>query len=151
MTKNTEIENIIGNSSLDDENKIDIQIKSLIEKTFDYFDLKNYNEEEDKKNLLVIIKNEVKKRKKYDEESALCLDFIYECISNLLNLKNKSFKKNITETITKSSGKDYDTETQIGLKTVTSFKLGIIPMNMIFGKKLIMKGIENPEPSVIER
>ena len=40
---------------------------------------------------------------------------------------------------------------QIGLKTVTSFNLGIIPTDFIFGKKLILKGIEHPEPSVIER
>ena len=39
----------------------------------------------------------------------------------------------------------------IGLKTVTSFNLGIIPNDFIFGKKLILKGIEHPEPSVIER
>ena len=34
---------------------------------------------------------------------------------------------------------------------MTSFNLGIIPKAFIFGKKLILKGIENPESSVIER
>ena len=40
---------------------------------------------------------------------------------------------------------------KIGLKTVTSFNLGIVPNDYIFGKKLILKGIEHPEPSVLER
>ena len=37
------------------------------------------------------------------------------------------------------------------MKTITSFHLGILTLDFIFGKKLILKGIENPPPSVIER
>ena len=63
------------------------------------------------------------------------MNYIYEIILKLKKLK-KSFNHN---------------NKQIGLKTVTSFDLGIVPKAFIFGKKLILKGIENPDSSVIER
>jgi len=148
LTKNTEIENLIGASSLDDERKLEVQIKNLIDKTIFYFQLEReeneLDEKEDdiseeekfyKKKLEIIKKNIKNKKNKKKKE---CLAFIYECILNLQNLK-EYFKKN-----TKN-------QNQIGLRTVTSFNLGIIPTNFIFGKKLILKGIEHPEPSVIER
>ena len=72
---------------------------------------------------------------KNNKDNEECLNYIYECILKLQNLE-KSFNEN---------------NNQIGLKTVTSFNLGIIPTDFIFGKKLILKGIEHPEPSVIER
>ena len=128
LTKNTETENLIGTSSLDDKEKLGIQIKFLIDNAILYFhlDISRINEEEYDKKLEVIKKN---------RNSNECLNYIYECISKLKKLQ-KSFDIN-----------DY----QIGLKTVTSFNLGIVPKDFIFGKKLILKGIENPEPSVIER
>ena len=129
LTRNTEIENLIGTSSLDDENKLDIQIKDLEDSAILYFDLGtnklNENDNYDEKFRLI------KKKKK----EKLCLNYIYENISKLKNLK-RSFNQN---------------NEQIGLKTVTSFNLGIVPKAFIFGKKLILKGIENPESSVIER
>lgn len=44
LTKNIEIENLIGSSSLDDENKLDIQIKELIDNTIEYFFQSDSNE-----------------------------------------------------------------------------------------------------------
>ena len=129
LTKNTEVEHLIGSSSLDDEEKLELQIKNLIDKSIFYYhlDTKDLKLEDDYKEKLELIKNNIRN----DE----CLNFIYESILKLQNLK-KSFDKN-----------NY----QIGLKTVTSFNLGIVPIDYIFGKKLILKGIEHPEPSVIER
>ena len=130
LTKNTEIESLIGTSSLDDEKKLEQQINNLIDYTFDYFnldtnDLKN---DEDYKEKFEIIKNNINKNN-------TCIYYIYESILKLKHLK-ESFNKN---------------NDQIGLKTVISFNLGIIPIFFVFGKKLILKGIEHPEPSVLER
>lgn len=130
MTKNTEIESLIGTSSLDDEKKLEQQINNLIDYTFDYFnldtnDLKN---DEDYKEKFEIIKNNINKNN-------TCIYYIYESILKLERL-GESFNKN---------------NDQIGLKTVISFNLGIIPIFFVFGKKLILKGIEHPEPSVLER
>ena len=131
LTKNTETDNLIGMSSLDDENKLDIKINNLIDNAIFYFDLpanKGHNDDYEEKF------NNIKKYKKIGNN--LCLYYLYENIKKLKYLK-KSFRKRNTE--------------QIGLKTVTSFNLGIVPKAYIFGKKLILKGIENPESSVIER
>ena len=128
LTKNTETEHLIGTSSLDDENKLDIQIKYLIDNTIFYFklDSNGLNEDDYYEKFKLIKKN------RNDDQ---CLKYLYENIKKLKRLKS-SFNKNYH---------------QIGLKTVTSFNLGIIPKAFIFGKKLILKGIENPESSVIER
>ena len=128
LTKNTETDNLIGISSLDDESKIENQINYLIDNAIFYFylDAKNIDEKDYNKKFKLIKKN---------KNDSLCLRYIYENILKLKSLK-KSFNEN---------------NTQIGLKTVTSFNLGIIPKAFIFGKKLILKGIENPESSVIER
>ena len=131
LTKNTEIENLIGNSSLDNEEKLDIQIKKLIDMGIYYFHLEIENDE-DYESKLQLIKKERKKKQYFEKE---CLNYIYKCILKLQHLRN-SFDEN---------------NNQIGLKTVTSFNLGIIPIDFIFGKKLILKGLENPEPSVVER
>ena len=128
LTKNTETEHLIGTSSLDDEKKLETQINNLINNAIFYLhlDASKLNEEDYDGKLELIRKN---------KEDDICLNYIYESILKLINLK-KSFDEN------------YD---QIGLKTVTSFNLGIVPNDFIFGKNLILKGIENPEPSVIER
>ena len=130
LTKNTETENLIGTSSLDDEKKLEKQIKYLIENAILYFhlDSSKIKIEEDYEEKLYLIE----KNKNMNES----LNYIYECISKLTELK-RSF--------------DSSYNNQIGLKTVTSFNLGIVPKDFIFGKKLILKGIENPETSVIER
>ena len=128
LTKNTEIENLIGISSLDDENKLDIQINNLIENAIYYFDLGSKNIDIDKF-------DEKFKLIKQNKKDCKSLFYLYENIKKLKHLKN-SFNKNYY---------------QIGLKTVTSFNLGIVPKAFILGKKLILKGIENPEASVIER
>jgi hypothetical protein len=47
LTKNTETEHLIGTSSLDDENKLDIQIKYLIDNTIFYFKLDSNRLNED--------------------------------------------------------------------------------------------------------
>ena len=127
LTKNTETENLIGTSSLDDEKKLENQINNLIDDAILYFNLddKNIEKEEYNKKLEII---------KKDKDKHQCLNYIYKIILKFKDLK-ESFNKN----------------NQIGIKTVTSFNLGIVPKNFIFGKKLILKGIENPEPSVIER
>ena len=131
LTKNTETDNLIGISSLDDENKLDIKINNLIDNAIFYFDLPStkipVDNYEEKFQL-------IKKNKKI--VNCLCLNYLYENIKKLKYLKN-SFNNVNNE--------------QIGLKTVTSFNLGIVPKAYIFGKKLILKGIENPESSVIER
>ena len=128
LTKNTETESLIGISSLDDESKIENQINYLIDNAILYFylDAKDIDENDYYKKFKLIKKN---------KNDSLCLRYIYENILKLQNLK-KSFDEN---------------NNQIGLKTVTSFNLGIVPKAFIFGKKLILKGIENPESSVIER
>ena len=130
LTKNTETENLIGTSSLDDENKLNIQIKYLIDNAIIYFHLElNGIEDDDYEEKFKLIKKSKK------ENHNIILNYIYENILKLKKLK-RSF---------------YENNNQIGLKTVTSFNLGIVPKAFIFGKKLILKGIENPESSVIER
>ncbi len=129
LTKNTETDNLMGVSSLDDEEKLELQINNLINKAVFYFELKNedikklYDKKRRKKNYLKFSKN-------INNSS----NYIKKCILKLLDLKDSFKNKN-----------------QIGFKTVTSFNLGIVSTAFIFGKKLIMKGIENSEPSVIER
>ena len=140
LTKNTETENLIGNSSLDDKTKLNIQINNLIDNAIFYFKLEikieeDYGDNEKKiKDIIEQIKN-LLKDEKYKKN--LALKYIYKCIKKFQKLKY-SFEEN-------------KNEKQIGLRTVTSFNLGIIPKDYIFGKKLILKGIENPEPSVIDR
>ena len=128
LTKNTETENLIGTSSLDDENKLEIQIKYLVDNAIFYFQMDSRELKDDD------YEGKFKLIKKNKKES-LILNYLYETIKKLKKLKY-SF---------------YDNNEQIGLKTVTSFNLGIVPKNFIFGKKLILKGIENPDSSVIER
>ena len=128
LTKNTETENLIGTSSLDDENKLEIQIQYLINNVCFYFhlDTSKLNDDDYEGKFKLIKKN---------KKESLTLNYIYENISKLKKLRNSFYENN----------------EQIGLKTVTSFNLGIVPKAFIFGKKLILKGIENPDASVIER
>ena len=138
LTKNIEIENLIGSSSLDDENKLDIQIKELIDNTIKYFfhfDSNEINELKEEDYYDVNFKL-IEDNKNKDEYLKYSLNYIYEIILKLKKLKESFNNKN---------------NNQIGLKTVTSFNLGVLPKAFIFGKKLILKGIENPECSVIER
>ena len=128
LTKNTETENLMGFSSLDDEGKLENQINNLINKETSNLDL---NETHIKQ---LFQSNKKKNFFKYKNKSNNSLKYILNCISNLIDLKD-SFKK----------------ENRIGFKTITSFNLGIVPTAFIFGKKLIIKGIENSDPSVIER
>ena len=128
LTKNTETESLIGTSSLDDENKLEIQIKNLIDNAILYFHLDSSNINEDD----YVGKFKLIKRNKKESQS---LFYLYETILKLQKLKDSFYENN----------------KQIGLKTVTSFNLGIVPKAFIFGKKLILKGIENPDSSVIER
>ena len=127
LTKNTETENLIGSSSLDDEKKLDVKIENLTDNAIIYFhlDSSNFGEENNLSKFKLI--------KKHKDENP-CLNYIYETLKKLKKLKRSFRKKN-----------------QIGLKTVTSFNLGIVPKAFMFGKKLILKGIENPETSIIER
>ena len=139
LTKNTETENLIGNSSLDDKTKLNIQIKNLIDNAIFYFklDIKVEDKGDDEEKYEKVIEQIKKLLKDVKYKKNLPLKYIYKCIKKFQKLK-QSFEEN-------------ENENQIGLKTVTSFNLGIIPKDYIFGKKLILKGIENPEPSVIER
>jgi len=126
ITKNTEVQNLIGASSLDNEEKIGnlrIKMKENFNEYFDDFDLddKNFYENlEAKKDININMKQSMK--------------YIKECYDYFDILREGS--KNNTDSI---------------LKTITSFNLGIVPFCFIFGKILILKGIENPQPSVIER
>ena len=128
LTKNTETETLIGTSALDDENKLDIKIKNLIDNAIIYFNLDStgLNEDDYEAKFKLIKKN---------KRISLDLHYQYETILKFKQLKN-SFNRY---------------EGQIGLKTVTSFNLGIVSKDFILGKKLILKGIENPDSSVIER
>jgi len=107
---------------------LEIRINNLIDNAIFYLhlDVSELNKDDYNGKLELIRKN---------KNNGICLNYIYESILKLINLK-KSFDEN---------------NDQIGLKTVTSFNLGIVPNDFIFGKNLILKGIENPEPSVIER
>ena len=116
LSKNTAVQDLIGISSLDDENNLENVNKQLLKESETSFkiDLSKFQDS--------CIKNENKD----------CIVFIHECYEKIKllcnNLKNK-----------------------LNLKTTTSFHLGIITLSYIFGKTLILKGIENPQPSVIER
>ena len=123
LTKNTEVQNLIGGSSLDDGEKLDI----LIDQIRNDFKESYECDVEDKKfdNLLIEEKDPMKNH---------CMKYINKCYKYLNKLR-KDLKKN----------KDGN------LNMITSFHLGIIPSSFIYGKILILKGIENPSPSVIER
>ena len=128
LTKNTEIQDLIGTSSLDDDDKITEQIEFLKDALDIYFNVKNIDEEE--KNI------EEKIKEKNKNENNECIFYIINCIHKLEKLKTeKNEKKN----------------SLLKIKTITSFNLGIIPKNFIFGKILILKGAENPNPAVLER
>lgn len=118
LTKNTEVQNLIGASSLDDDNKLGLirdQMKNNYEESFGH-------KLEDKQLNDIIVNDK------------LCTKYIKECY-NYLNELKESLKDN----------KDSS------LKIITSFHLGIIPRSFIYGNCLILKGIESPQPSVIER
>ena len=118
LTKNTEVQNLIGISSLDDDKKLKNLKMDLFNKSKEPFPNINL---EDKDLKIISEKN---------KESILYIHEIYKKINGLL------------ENLINSKG---------NLKTVTSFHLGIVTLNYIFGKTLVLKGIENPHPSVIER
>ena len=123
LTKNTEVQNLIGASSLDDEENIDNLLAEMKEnlKELDLdLDDKNFNENLEKKENKINIQ---------------CMKYIKECYNNFINLQKQLLEK----------------KNHSNLKTITSFHIGIIPKSYIYGKILILKGIENPQPSVIER
>ncbi|KAG4105393.1 hypothetical protein H8356DRAFT_1027608 [Neocallimastix lanati (nom. inval.)] len=133
-TKNTETQDLIGLSTLDDKEKLGHLIDFLIEKTLkclcknkEYID----GTREDK---FEIIKGELKidKKGKIHVKNNVCLEYIYRCINELIKLE---------ETYDKSKG----------IKTITSFNLGIVSSSCIFGQKLIIKGIDQISPSILER
>ena len=136
LTQNTETQDLIGTLSLDDEEKIKNNIKHLIEQS-----LISINERPDEKEK--VFQNIYDKYLKIFEanknlEKDLCLKYIKLCIMNLKKIKDdlcqKSKEKRINE-----------------IETIISFNLGIIPSCFIFGKKVILKGVDFPQPSVIER
>jgi hypothetical protein len=114
LTKNTEVENLMGVYSLDDEEKLEIQEK-------------NFNDDKNKY------------LKKNEKEDA-CVKYIEMIIGKFGDLKSEL-----------SDGSMIGNSCKKRINTKTSFHLGIIPKCYLFGKKIILKGIENPSPSVIER
>ena len=136
LTQNTETQDLIGSLSLDDDEKIKNNIKHLIEQS-----LISINERPDEKEKVFqnIYDNYLKIfEANKNIENDLCLKYIKLCVMNLKkikdNLSQKSKKKGINE-----------------IETIISFNLGIIPSCFIFGKKIILKGVDFPQPSVIER
>ena len=71
-----------------------------------------------------------------NDQTKYCINYIQNCIDKLETLKESFNNK------TKSNS--------LG-NSVFSFHLGPLTKGFLFGKKLIIKGIENPHPSVIER
>ena len=136
LTQNTETQDLIGNLSLDDDEKIKNKIKHLIEQSLISIDERPDEKEKVFKNIYdnYLKTFEVNK----NVENNLCLKYIKLCIMNLKKIRDslsqKSKKKGINE-----------------IETIISFNLGIIPSCFIFGKKIILKGVDFPQPSVIER
>ncbi|ORX59905.1 hypothetical protein BCR36DRAFT_408277 [Piromyces finnis] len=135
VTGNTETQDLIGISTLENKDKLSNYIDSLVEKAILYLhgDRKNINGAREEK--LRSIMNELEIDEKgiiHNNKNNVCLEFIYRCIKELINLEE-----------------NYDKS--MGIKTVTSFNLGIISSACIFGKKLIIKGINQISSSVLER
>ena len=123
LAKNTEVQNLIGFSSLDDEERlgdIRVQIEKDFKENFNK-DINDLNEE----NVDEVLNKRTEKN---------CMKYMIECYNKFKTL-TYNLKKNKNNS----------------LKTETSFHLGIIPSSYIYGKILILKGIENPPSSVVER
>ena len=75
MTKNTDIENLIGTSSLDDEMKLAKQIENLKDKANLYF----FHQKLEKDKLKLLMKNKNNKERPY-------YNFIYQSIKKLKKL-----------------------------------------------------------------
>ena len=117
LTKNTEVQDLIGISSLDDDKKLE--------------ELNQRLNDESKENLFGIELDKFDKsciREEYKD----CIIYLHECYDKIKSLSD--CLKN-----------------ELYLKSITSFHPRIITLSYIFGKTLILKGIENPQPSVIER
>jgi len=131
VTKNTETQDLIGISTLDDKNKLSHLIDSLVEKAVKYLSSKEeyFEGERDDKINLIMDELGIGEIKRKDNK---CLEYIYRCVKDLIKLEE-----------------NYDKH--VGVKTMTSFNLGIVSSACIFGQKLIIKGIDQILPSVIER
>jgi len=134
VTKNTETQNLIGFSTLDDKEKLSKFIDSLIQKAIRYLTFNGEEIDGGREEKLEIIKDELEidDKGKIQRKDNNCLEYIYRCINELIKLEN-----------------NYDKSK--GLKTVTSFVLGIVSSACIFGQRLIIKGIDQISPSVLER
>ena len=77
------------------------------------------------------------------KENCENFEYILECIKRMENLEgNISQEKSVHDS---NSGKN------LPINTITSFTLGIVSSALLFDIKLILKGIEQPLASVIER
>ncbi|KAG4092785.1 hypothetical protein H8356DRAFT_1049181 [Neocallimastix lanati (nom. inval.)] len=134
VTKSTETQDLIGLSTLDDKEKLSNLIDSLIEKSILYLSMQKEDIQGVREDKLQIIMNElgVDEKGNVSRKHNYCLEYIYRCIIELMELEA-----------------NYDKIK--GVKTMTSFNLGIVTSACIFGQKLIIKGIDQISPSVIER
>ncbi|OUM69791.1 hypothetical protein PIROE2DRAFT_57210 [Piromyces sp. E2] len=134
VTKNTETQDLIGLSTLDDKEKLRHLIDSLIEKSLNYLSKKKEYIEGNREDKLEIIKNELKidKKGKIKRKSNVGLEYIYRCSLELIKLEENYGKLK-------------------GIKTMTSFNLGFLSSSCIFGQKLVVKEIDQVSPSVLER
>jgi len=134
VNKNTETQDLIGLSSLDDKDKLSKLIDSHIEKALRYLSKKREYFEGNREEKLKLIEDELNigRNGRIKNNENKCLAYIFRCIEELIKLE-ENYDKNK------------------GIKTVTSFNLGIIPSACIYGQKLIIKGIDQISPSVIER
>jgi len=128
VTKNTETQDLIGLSTLDDKEKLSNLIDFLIDKAIKHLSEKKESIKGERKDKFKLIKDELES----DNGNNIGLEYIYRCVKELIKLE---------ESYDKSQG----------IKTMTSFSLGIVSSACIFGQKLIMKGIDQISPSVIER
>ncbi|ORX61262.1 hypothetical protein BCR36DRAFT_408210 [Piromyces finnis] len=134
VTQNTETQDLIGISTLDNKDKLSYLIDSLIEKAILYLSKIRESIERGREEKLKLIMDELEIDEKgiTKKKENICLEFIFRCIKELIQLEE-----------------NYDKSK--GIKTITSFNLGIVSSACIFGKTLIIKGINQISPSVIER
>ena len=122
LTKNTETQHLIGNSTLDDKEKLSEHIEFLIDKAL----ISNSQNIDD-----LTYKEKMEKLEELNNSENLEYKYIYKCIIKLEELKEKISDNDIN--------------------TITSFILGFVSCALLFGIKLIVKGIDQPLASVIER